>query len=132
MRTFKKTKMILVILVISLITVAGFSIYQAPVTVVKNYINQGYDTNTKLINDELIENFLLYNKQNNIPEPTIHFKTVNRTMKTAQVLANFEIFTYDSENNPTNIYSGSLLFSLVSSNWSWEIDSIEIMKEMGK
>lgn len=132
MRTFKKTKMLIVILVIILITVVGFSLYQAPVTVVKNYINQGDDTNQKLINDVIVKNFLHYNKQNNLPEPTIHFKTVNRTMKTAQILANFEIITYDSENKPTNIYSGSLLFSLVYSNWSWEIDSIEVMKEMGK
>jgi hypothetical protein len=132
MRTFKKTLMLIVILVIILITVVGFSLYHAPVTVVKNYIHQGYDTNPKLINDEIVKNFLLYNKQNNLPEPTIHFKTVNHTMKTAQILANFEIFIYDSENNPTNIYSGSLLFSLVYSNWSWEIDSIEVMKEMGK
>jgi hypothetical protein len=132
MRTFKKTVMLIVILVIILITVVGFSLYHAPVTVVKNYIHQGYDTNPKLINDEIVKNFLLYNKQNNLPEPTIHFKTVNRTIKTAQILANFEIFIYDSDNNPTNIYSGSLLFSLVYSNWSWEIDSIEVMKEMGK
>lgn len=132
MRTFKKTVMLIVILVIILITVVGFSLYHAPVTVVKNYIHQGYDTNPKLINDEIVKNFLLYNKQNNLPEPTIHFKTVNRTMKTAQILANFEIFIYDLDHNPTNIYSGSLLFSLVYSNWSWEIDSIEVMKEMGK
>lgn len=132
MRTFKKTLMLIVILVIILITVVGFSLYHAPVTVVKNYIHQGYDANPKLINDEIVKNFLLYNKQNNLPEPTIDFKTVNRTMKTAQILANFEIFTYDSDHNPTNIYSGSLLFSLVYSNWSWEIDSIEVMKEMGK
>jgi hypothetical protein len=74
----------------------------------------------------------VYNKQNNLPEPTINFKTVNRTMNSAQILANFEIITYDSANNPTNIYSGSLLFSLVYANWSWEIDSIEVMREMGK
>lgn len=73
MRTFKKTKMIIVISATILITVFGFSLYQAPVTVVKNYINHDYDTNKKLINDELIKNFLHYNKQNNLPEPTIHF-----------------------------------------------------------
>lgn len=127
----QKLKMIIALAMIVIVALVSFTIYHAPLKVVKNYISHGYDANNKLINDALIHQFLSFNKEKNLPEPTVKLNTVKRTMNNTQIIAYFEIFTYDANNNLISIHSGSLLFTLLHRNWRWEIDSIEIMKEMG-
>lgn len=127
----QKLKIIMTLAILVLVSLASFSLYNAPLKAVKNYISHDYETSNTIINEELVNQFLSFNKEKNLPEPTVKLNTVNRTMNNSQIIANFKIFTYDKDNNLIDIYSGSLLFSLLRSNWTWEIDSIEIIKDMG-
>ncbi|OBZ10645.1 hypothetical protein A8L34_18870 [Bacillus sp. FJAT-27264] len=128
----KKLKIILLLIVISLVTFFSFSLYNAPFKVVRNYINHDHFSTNEIINSAIINQFLDFNKEKNLPEPAINLKIVNRSANKSQVIANFEIFTYDTNNNLTHIYAGSLLFSLIHTNWRWEIKSIDVIKDIGK
>lgn len=128
----KKLTILIPLIVISLVVFFSFSLYNAPSRVVKNYISHDYVSNNELVNSAIINQFLDFSKGNNLPEPTINLKIVNRSANKSQVIANFEIFTYDTNHNLRQIYSGSLLFSLIHTNWRWEITSIDVIKDIGE
>ncbi|MBD7968562.1 hypothetical protein [Paenibacillus gallinarum] len=126
----KKSIVIIPLIVIALIAFFSFSLYDSPSKVVKNYINHDYVSNHEIINSSVVNQFLEFNKNNNLPEPIINIKTVNRSANQSQVIVNFEIFTYDTNNNLKQIYSGSLLFSLIHTKGRWEIKSIDVIKDI--
>lgn len=70
--------------------VAGISIYKIPYKLVNSYI-KNYENNEMLYSENIFR-FLAYNKENNLPEPTIKLKTISRSMSEAEILANFENF----------------------------------------
>lgn len=128
----KKLIVIIPIIVIALAASFSFSLYDSPSKVVKNYIKQDDVSNLEIINSSDVNQFLEFNKNNNLPEPIINIKTVNRSANQSQVIVNFETFTYDTNNDLKQIYAGSLLFSLIHTKGRWEIKSIDVIEDIGE
>lgn len=126
----KRLRFIILILIVFLFIFVGISLYNLPYKSVNNYIN--INTKNEFFYSESISHFLSYNEENNLPEPTVTLKTIRRTINEADILATFEIFNYNDNYTLTNVYSGSLLFSLVYSKWNWKIDSITVISDMSK
>lgn len=118
-------------LVLGLIILVGISVYSSPTKEVSRYISEfpSHKSNPVLYPDN-ISDFLLYDEQKGLTAPSVKLKTLQCTLNTSEVIATFEVITYDSNNVPAKVHSGHLLFSLARDKLHWKISTVKIINDM--
>lgn len=118
-------------LVLGLIILGGISVYNSPIKKVSRYISEfpSHKSNPVLYPDNIAD-FLLYDEQKGLAAPSVKLKNLQRTLTTSEVIATFEVITYDSNNVPAKVYSGHLLFSLARDKLHWKISTVKIINDM--
>lgn len=118
-------------LVLALIVLGGISVYSSPTKEVSRYISDfpSHKSNPVLYPDN-ISDFLLFEEQKGLSAPSVQLKTIERSLNTSEIIASFEVITYDLNNVPAKIYSGHLLFSLARDKLHWKISTVKIINDM--
>lgn len=118
-------------LVLGLIILGGISVYSSPTREVSRYISEfPSQKSNRVLYPDNIADFFLYDEQKGLTAPSVKLKTLHRTLNTSEVIATFEVITYDSNNVPAKVYSGHLLFSLARDNLHWKISNVKIINDM--
>ncbi|MBJ6362599.1 hypothetical protein ACFOQM_15155 [Paenibacillus sp. GCM10012307] len=112
---------------------AGVYFYYLPSQMVNRYLTDfnSYSDNRTLYPNE-ISRFLSFHQVHSLPSPSVKLKIKDSAFNSREVLANFEIITYAGKKQVADVYYGMLAFSMVRDQLDWRIESVKVVREMGK
>lgn len=129
----RKRTIILFSLLLSILIVGigGVYVFKSPERVIERDLSLFLknESTSYTYPDSVIE-FLNYHTINNLERPSVTFKTTHSDLNSKEILASFEIISYDDINQITEIKSGALLFKMTRNNFTWKIISAEIIRNM--
>ncbi|MNC03775.1 hypothetical protein D3C75_511990 [compost metagenome] len=127
----KKVIIAVLILVVGAVIFGGITVYSLPKNEINRYITefQSKKSNLKMYPGNISE-FLNFDEQNGLPAPLVKQKVINRSLNKVEILTGFEIMTYNSNNELTQVYYGELLFLLNRDKLNWKINTVKIIHGM--
>lgn len=134
-------KRIVVFILIVMVIVGGMFYFQwrnEPIhflnSLIKN-VENGNMNGVELSNEEIssIRKMFAFSEERKLSKPNISFNKIHTDGNEEQILAAFEIFQYNNNNQIENIYAGHLSFTVEKKSlFAWRVLEVETINNMKK